>query len=252
MFVIILDWAKPLCIGALAGVFSMSVLSFTPSLSMMHSFESEGIQLLSDRVLADNSAEIIRQAQKRIAASVLYRPDMKFKVYLCSQHWKYLLASSFSINSKGIYIPYTDRIILDMQGVAGKKDLVRCVAHEVTHAMVHNKLGWRSLVMPKWVSEGYAEYVAKGTWSNSDAENEILQLQSGTDDPDDYGQYRLLVTYALDAWNVPLDDLLRKPPTTRELTSAIKSQSVEWLVGNIFESKPFMKKVKLISQELEV
>ncbi len=236
IFIIILDWTKPAFIGAMIGVCSMSVLSLTPSLFMKHSYEGESIQLLSDRVLADNSAEIISRAQKKIAVSELYRPDMKFKVYLCSQHWKYLLASRFSINSKGIYIPFTDRIILDMQCIAGNKDLVRCVAHEVTHAMVRNKLGWRSLVMPKWVSEGYAEYVAKGTWSNLDAESKLFQLRSETVDHDDYGQYRMLVTYALDAWRVPLDDLLRKPPATRKLIFAIQSQSMDRLLDSIVGS----------------
>lgn len=236
LIALILDWVKPVLIGALIGVLSMSVLSLTPSLFMKHSFESEGIRLLSDRALPDNSAEIISRAQKRIAASELYRPDMKFKVYLCSQHWKYLLASQFRFDTKGIYIPFTGRILLDKQSIAGEKDLVRCVAHEVTHAMVHNKLGWRSLVMPKWVSEGYAEYVAKGTWSNLDAEGELVQLQSESVDHDDYGQYRMLVTYALDVWKVPLDDLLRKPPANRELIFAIQSQSMDWLLDSIVGS----------------
>jgi len=245
MFVIILDWAKPVFIGALIGVFSISVLSLTPSLFMQHSFERNGIQLLSDRALADNSAEIISQAQKRIAASELYRPDMKFKVYLCSQHWKYLLASRFSLNSKGIYIPFTDRIILDMQGIAGKKDLVQCVAHEVTHAMVRNQFGLRSLVMPEWVSEGYAEYIAKGKWSSREAVRELLQLQSGRADPDDYGQSWLLVTYALNSRRIPLDKLFLKPPATEVLALEIQTQSLDWLINDIFELKPLQKNGKV-------
>ena len=219
--------------GALTGLGIISTLSCTPSLFMSHSFEQSGIQLLSDGRLPGNPSEIVCRTYERIAASGLYRPDTKFKIYLCNSHWIYLLASSFSMNSKGIHVTTTGRIMIDMKNINGKDDLVRCIAHEITHDMVQNRLGWRVFMTPKWVSEGYAEYVAKRNWSSWEARRELLQLRSVDADAEDYGRYRLLVTYALDVWKVPLDDLLRKPPAMRELLFAMRAQTMAWLFGNI-------------------
>lgn len=237
LVILSLGWVRLHCSGyfsgALTGIGIISALSYTPSLFMNHSFEQSGIQLLSDSRLPENSSEIVSRTRERIAVSELYRSDTKFKIYLCNSHWLYLLASSFSLNSKGILVTTTGRIMIDMKSFYGKEDLVRCMAHEITHDMVRNHIGWRLVTTPNWVSEGYAEYVAQRSWSYCDVKDKLVRFRTGNIDPDDYGLYWLLVSYAIDVMNIPLDDLLRKPFKTLEMIAVIQTQSVPTLLDNL-------------------
>ena len=225
--------AKSYCFWVVAILCITSALSCTPSLFMRYSFEQRGFQLLSDRALPYNSVEVVGMTREIVSESGLYRPDMKFKVYLCSRRWVYLLATCFSRDSKGAHVTATGRILINMKSIYGKNDLVRCIAHEVTHDMVRSHIGWRAFTIPTWVSEGYAEYVARRNWSRWEANKELLQLRSVAADTDNYGRYRLLVTYALDVWKVSLDDLFRKPPAMKELLFAMRTQTMVWLLGSI-------------------
>lgn len=234
-----LRWFRCHCSGYLSGALLslciISVFSFTPSLFMKHSYEQNGVKLLSDVKLLDNSYKVLGAVNERIAASELYRPDMKFKVYLCNKRWVYFLASSFSLSSKGVYVTTTGRIAIDMTRIKGKNDLVHCITHEITHDMVQKHLGWRVLTTPKWVSEGYAEYVAQRSWSYCDVKENLAQIRTGNIDPDDYGLYWLLVSYALDVNNMPLVELFRKPFATAEIISAMQTQSVASLLDSLIE-----------------
>lgn len=211
----------------------MMLLSLTPSLFMDHSLEQGGIRLLSDRALSENTAEIIGKIHEAVAASELYRPDMKFKIYLCNNHWLYLLASNLNMHTMGTYQLSTGRILINMQSILSKNSLEQCIAHEITHAMVRDHLGWRTITLPKWVSEGYAEYVAYRYWTKRDAMRELGKIKAGETNSDKYAHYRLLVTYALDEWKVPLDTLFSKPPKTKDLIFAMQSQSIDRLILNI-------------------
>ena len=229
----LLDVVKPVCIGALAGIPLASALSYTPSLFVKHTLAREGIQLLSDRAISDNAAEVLAKAQKRLVASELYRPGMKFKVYLCNNHWLYLLASSFRWNSMGAHVSTTGRMMIDLKSLSSNESFVRSVAHEITHSMIRQHVGWRVMMLPKWVTEGYAEYVAHGAWSTRDARSELLQMQSESDDHEDYGQYRLMVTYALKVKGIPLQSLLFNPPAAREVVHDIQTQPMDRLMDSI-------------------
>jgi hypothetical protein len=93
------------------------------------------------------------------------------------------------------------------------------------------------MVVPAWVSEGYAEYVAHDRMSLIEARELLKDLRTGKLDQDDYACYRLMVTCALDLLHVPLEELFRNPPSVREVLCTLRSFPLEKLLisltGNV-------------------
>jgi len=208
-------------------------LSYLPSLLMSHHVEQDGITLVSDARLPENPAEIINGVISRIQRSELYQPNRQIHVHLCNSRLLYCVASWFSWNTRGTYQRITGQIMINMTSIYGREDLAGCIAHEITHDMVRKHLGRRVADLPEWVSEGYAEHVAYGRWPIWLAHEKVKQLRAGELARDDYSCYRLMVAYALEAQQIPLEVLLRKPPPAEELLSALTTRPFGRVIGTL-------------------
>lgn len=225
--------AKYFCLGIVAIICLTIILSFAPLPFMSYRLEQDGFLLLSDKPIPASTCIILSRTRDVIARSELYRGDMKFRVYLCNKSWLYLFTSCFSRKSKGVHIATTGQIALDMNIITGKNDFVHCLSHEAVHSMTRSHLGWRAIFLPTWVGEGYAEYVANGSWSTREAQSEIQSIKAGVTDDESYRRYRMLVSYAIDVWKIPLDDLYRRAPATKDIMFAMQYQRMAWLMSNI-------------------
>jgi len=232
-----LRWFRRNCseylVIALMTMAILASLSYLPSLLMPYHYEKHGIRLVSDRQLTDESPEITLRVFDRIKQSELYHSGQSFTVYLCNSRLLYVISSSFRRNKDGVYNLVTRRIILDRNNISGRDALVECIAHEITHRMVHTYLGWKMMVVPAWVSEGYAEYVAHDRLSLIEARELLKHLRTGKLDQDDYACYRLMVTCALTLLHVPLEELFRSPPSAGEVLATLRSSPLGKLLSSL-------------------
>ena len=215
-------------------VLSVSALfSLAPSLFLSNHLEQDGLVVQSDKPLPPETATVLHEARNVIAESELHQNGMKFRIYFCNSRWLYLVASCFRSNSQGIHVYTTDRIAIDMRKIHGNADLIHCIAHEATHSMIGNRLGWRIFNTPTWVKEGYAEYVSRRNLAPLHAVIELRDLKKGVVRADDYGRYWLLVSYALDVWKINIDEFLGCPPTVKELEFTLKSKNTAWVIAQL-------------------
>jgi hypothetical protein len=98
----------------------------------------------------------------------------------------------------------------------GDRTLDYYVAHEITHQLTGQALGpARYFQLPRWVREGYADYVGKGnSFQYSEARRTFLARAPEMDwnKSGQYLRFHLLVAYLLDHQHWTVDQLLKNPP----------------------------------------
>lgn len=121
-------------------------------------------------------------------------------------------------------------------------NLTQLLAHEMTHCLQFDKLGfWNSNPMagiPEWKWEGYAEYVARKKKDQTDLKKNIrLLLEAGKNDwavyfadstiaPKTYYGYWLLVQYCLDIKKMNYQQLLADTSGME----AVKEEMMSWSI----------------------
>jgi len=115
---------------------------------------------------------ILAEAQRRLASSPLAagRPD--WNVYLTTGGWRWRWLALNAANSFAVTRSLTNNTILNQSDLAtgrvrapraigNSRLLASDIAHETTHGLLYRHFGlWRTFAAPKWVVEGYCDYVA--------------------------------------------------------------------------------------------
>ena len=112
--------------------------------------------------------------------------------------------------------------------IMGDRMLDYFIAHEVTHQLTGRALGpVRSLFVPQYAREGYADYVGKG--NAFDYEQARRDFLAGRPEMDYqktglYLRFNLLVAYLLDHRGWSVDKLLKKAPPQQEVEAAVGAE----------------------------
>jgi len=124
-----------------------------------------------------------------------------------------------------------------------KWNLTQLLAHEMTHCIQFDKLGfWKSKPIaniPNWKWEGYAEYVSRqnndqnklsksiARFIATDKNSWAINFADGTISPREYFDYWTLVQYCMDIKKMSYQQLLAD--TTNEQT--IRQEMMRWFIG---------------------
>lgn len=175
--------------------------------------------LWSDRPIDEPAARrVLDDAQRRISKSELYTPNQQFRIFLCNDNWRLLLFSQRLSGAMGgvadfwltrnIYLRQSDlatnRLIPTHGWIISMSDrtLSYYLAHEATHILESRALGPLNYgFTPRWLIEGYADYVGKG--GTFDVAENLAALRAGAQEMDPkasglYRRYHLAVAYQLD------------------------------------------------------
>jgi hypothetical protein len=165
-------------------------------------------------------------------------------VFICNSSWRWSLLSSGNRRAAAIALlvshggtaiitrsaDVTNNRLMQASGqdAPNERTFDYYLAHEIAHEMTADFLGGRaSRRLPVWVSEGYADYVGRGTqFDYADARAALLGDASGRRSPPQSGfylRYALLVAHLLDreAWSV--EDLLRSPPQEAAVEARVRA-----------------------------
>ncbi len=188
-----------------------------------YSVRDDNIRLYSTVPIPPNARFLLKEVQTRLAASPAYDRSAEQRIFICGSAAEFSFFTNFAVKSSGLTYVYLNRNIflrpsdisqnrlINYSGrkVMDDRTLVYYMSHEITHSLTVSYIGVRSYHgLPKWLREGYADYVGKGPGS-------FLNLQMKFEDCSyqtnrEYLGYELGTAYLLDIRNVSLHDLLEQ------------------------------------------
>jgi hypothetical protein len=195
-----------------------------PQVLFAHSVTAEGITVYSRTPLPAEAGECLKRAAALVQKSELAVPGRPERVFVCNSQW---LFQFFKPRAGGFAysVPVTDHIFIADADFAtdvarwpapkyNTRALSSVMAHEITHGLVRHRLGLvRGILLPDWVDEGYADYVAR---ESSFPEAEGLRIfASGQRDPSPayrYFEYRQMVNHLIEKQGLPFAQIVARAP----------------------------------------
>jgi hypothetical protein len=231
--------------GALVVLAYLCVLAF-PQPLFSHHTSHLNYEIWSDQPIPPQIAQVLDDATRRLRTSALHEPDQRFKIFFCNASWRlWLFSQQFSDEiggnadtwlTRNVYIRSSDiaanRIhspgagpILD----AAQRPLSYYIAHEITHIIESREFGrLMYLRYPRWLTEGYADYVGKGGDFDFDENRRLLARGDPLLDYRKSGLYRrfhLEVFYLLNKKGLTVRQVFSDPPREQDLLDAVRNGS---------------------------
>ena len=213
----------------------------------LFSFKTEYKQftIWSDQHIENGWDDVINDAVSRLSTSELYNKEMRFRIYVCNDSWRlWLFTRNASVG--GFADTFTTRNIFLREVKASKNQLVPprgvladaqsrplsyFIAHEATHAMQSKEFGRLfSIRSPKWLVEGYADYVAKA--GDFDFEKNRQLLRDGNKIMSEksaknglYRRYHLMTEQVIFDSKKSIKDIYASPPDAADILSDLLNAS---------------------------
>ena len=243
-----LPWKIALLAAASVAIALVS-LQLQPAPLFAHSIRHAQFVVHSDKPLGEGWKFVLQDAQRRLATSELYDTDAELRIFVCNEPWRlWLLTRSTDVGgfvdtfaTRNIYIREAiaaeNRIVPPGETLADAdvRPLSYFIAHEGVHVMQSRTFGRAvSLTSPKWLVEGYADYVAKaGDFHFEDNRQRLIDgdplLSESYARRGLYRRYHLMVEHAFRASGFSVIQLFDDPPTESDvfygLTSGASSPS---------------------------
>jgi len=225
------------------------LLLLFPQMIFPHHVEKHNIRIYSFDPLSPEADGRLDEICATLRKSQLYDPDVNGRIFICNNMGVYRLFAPFSGEMYAVARPMTGQVIIARGEVAtnrtgttdiltGRRKLTEVVAHEMTHLLIYNHLGfWGNMVLDRWVSEGYCEFVS-GNYNYPELAG-IKHLISGRkiDDTNfDYFTWETMIMYLIEVKGLSFDEIR----VIEDDYDRVKSETVEWLKGvyrNILDGK---------------
>jgi hypothetical protein len=226
---------RALIIVCLLYVAVFALLCF-PQVLFAYNVSAKGVTIYSRAPLPPETTSRIDEAMKLVSQSELAVPGRTERIFVCNNSWLYRFFSpinggdSFAKAYPAIdYIFFADadlvhNISRSNAPVHNQRTFSAVAAHEITHGLIRHHLGLiRGLLLPKWVDEGYADYVSRE--SSFPEEEGFRELREGTYDPSGsfrYFVYRQMVRHLIEDRHFSFDEIVRRASDE----AAIKAETI--------------------------
>src|SRR6056297_605321 len=172
--------------------------------------------------LPPEATVLAEQVTAAFAASPLGLPAHEVDIWLVDEGWPVRIFFAGSSRASGLTYPVAstrnvflrhanieaNRLRRGAMVVPPPRTLSYYLIHEITHLMVAERVGaWRIVRMPRWVNEGFADYVALGPAPPGMVELAASGARLPASVWGTYGQERVCVTLALERLSGDLDAL---------------------------------------------
>ncbi len=164
-----------------------------PQLLFHHSVTHQGVTIYSRAPLPQETTARIAEIMSLVERSELAARGRTERIFICNNLWLFCVFAPLTPRAVGFSVPVVDNVIIAdadlVQNVArgashvhNQASFSAAAAHEITHGLIGHRLGlWREIRLPRWVKEGYCEYVARAS-TFPEAEGYKL-LTTGGHDP---------------------------------------------------------------------
>ena len=214
------------------------LLQFFPQVVFAHSLEAGGIRVYSMSPVPEHAKTLLGEIHAKLAASELYRPTDTFNVFVCNSRALYTLLAPGARDAFGVSMPVTGKIILadaDLEGNVAmafrpewnKRSFTGVVTHECGHSLVRRRIDmFASLRLPRWLSEGYSEYLAgDSSYPQAEGDRQIIRGSDSGGGAFTYLVYWRMAEYLIDGQGRRIEDLAAHPPDENQ----VKQQMRRWL-----------------------
>jgi hypothetical protein len=233
-------WIRAVASLLVAFILYLTLLCF-PQPFFRWSVSAANLTLYSDKPFSEEEAKkVLEMAQTKLATSPLYSSEQEHRIFICNANWR----QRFFFNSKyGVgglnYYPLTTNIflrdaiieenrLLSPSGkiVQGDRTLDYFMAHEIGHTLTKQAVGsLRHTQLPEWITEGYPDYLGKGSSFHYEAArqaflsdaHEMDRWKSGL-----YWRYNLLVAHLLDKQQWSVERLLQEAPEQKVVEDQVR------------------------------
>ncbi len=184
----------------------------------------ENITIYDTAPIPEVADKVLQEISETLAATPF--PETELSLFVAKDGWREKLFFSLVPDAGGVvYYPLSyqhgflagadfrrDRLVKDERYVRPPRTLAYYGVHELAHILTGHEVGiLRYHLMPEWVREGLAEYIALGAPENYRLMDTVLgnqpKRQEVTNAYGAYPQYRLLVSWFIEQKNWSYDDL---------------------------------------------
>jgi hypothetical protein len=232
-------WA---CAALAFAAISSGALLFWPDPLFAFSFGAGKIILASDRPIPPAGGErVLRDCERLLDRSPLKAQGREYRLYVTNEDWLQRLFFLSAPPAWGLAYGYpfggnafvsganfeTGRVVHWGYEGTPPRTLAALCAHELTHIIMGEHLGLTRLFVPRWVREGFADYV--GIESRQSFEELRDALGDGPVDTamimryGFYPQYRLLVMYFIEKKGWTVNQLMETRLTTDEAMQIMRA-----------------------------
>jgi hypothetical protein len=209
------------------------------------------LTIYTDDVAGPELETVVRGVRERIQAAEIYDESVDLRVFVCNSQRLYNLFARLSrvpthvpgfnlslFNNSFVSVPllerrqHTNRAGVKHSVLAGELD--EAIAHELIHDFTQEKIGFFAYrQLPRWKSEGYAEYAANRAPLNRDAERSLADrvslMKTGLSDPRARAYYRwnLVVEFLAEVRGYTFADINDPAVTLDDATT----QMMAWYEG---------------------
>lgn len=209
---------------------------FYPQPLFGHQLDHDGITLYStEPIPVDKGEELLSQIRAEISVSEIHDSKKKFKIFICNSKALYTFLGPLSRDGFGfiylnIIIAHADLETNMAKAYRAKhntRSFTSVATHEICHKMIRDKFGFLSgHTKPKWLQEGYCEYIAKeSTFPENLGYEMIAKGKADKSNSFKYFEYRKMVEFYLDKKGYTIEQLFSSPPSE----SDARNQMRNWL-----------------------
>lgn len=167
-------WKTNLIVAGLVGIL-VTPLYVPAALAFPHRRDFGNTTILASQPIPDIMAKHLARADRLLAASPINDPSIRRTLVFTNGDWRWDLLAFGTRDAIALRRPLSNILVfnkVDMQAdrarnlseLGGVRTLSGTIAHETTHTLVARRYGeWRSISMPRWKREGYADFVAQET-----------------------------------------------------------------------------------------
>lgn len=204
----------------------------------------QNYQVWSDRPIPPEIEGVLDDATRRLRTSPLHDRRKPVKIFVCNEPWRmWVYGMHFSTRFGGVAdVWLTRHVIIRASDIAANKiqppgpgpiadarqrPLSYFIAHEITHVDISRRFGRTiNLRYPRWLLEGYPDYVGKAGDFDVDANRALFIAGAPELDVERSRLYRgfhLRVAYLLDRKGWTLDQLFAHPPEESQLDAWLRA-----------------------------
>jgi hypothetical protein len=232
-------------VGNAVGVVALGIAALIAVPEPLFAYESSrgAISILSDRPIDEAGAQaVMADVEARLARSPLAIDGGTYQLIVTNEDWRRRLLFTVRYGAGGVaYYPLAlnhaflsgadfarDRLLKSKgEAIDPPRTLGYYGAHELAHVRTGERAGpVRLLLMPRWVTEGLADYAALGSPGDLRKFDAALGREPITvEQMKRYGvypRYRMLVTYFLEKRRWTLDQLLQTDISEDEALSMLR------------------------------
>jgi hypothetical protein len=209
-----------------------------PQLLFGYSTSKHGITLYTREPIPVEASHILDKIHAKLASSVLYDKDDTFRIFLCKTKAIYWLLSPLNRYGFASSYPLTDNIVVARTNLSSntsrtyrttnKRFLSDVITHECGHVLIARRLGRQTAYFkPKWLQEGYCEYIAGSSTISNEHGNALIRDQwEGESVPFDYYMWRRMVEYLITCEKKDIKQLMGTPHDYTDISTKTRN----WII----------------------